>query len=137
MMRVIIDTNVLINCIGARTKHHLIWQSFLSGSIILCVSVDILFEYEELVTIKYPSHIGSGIIDVLADPEYVRRIIVYYYWNAVVADYDDNKFYDASVAANAEYLVTNDTHFNEAKKISFPKVNVISADDFLVVLRSL
>ena len=49
-------------------------------------------------------------------------------------DFDDNKFFDATVAANADYLITNDVHFNEAKKLSFPKVNIISANEFLQLL---
>src|ERR1700740_1679621 len=136
-MRVVIDTNVLINCIGERTKHNLIWQSFLFGDITICVSVDILFEYEELVMLKYPSKISLKIMDVLADPEYVTRQIIYYYWNVIKKDPDDNKFFDAAVASNADYLVTNDAHFNEAKRIRFPKVNIISADEFLEVVKKL
>jgi len=41
------------------------------------------------------------------------------------------------MAADADYLVTNDTHFNEVKKSLFPPVNIISADEFLEVLKSL
>jgi putative PIN family toxin of toxin-antitoxin system len=134
-MRVIIDTNVLISCIGERTKHHLIWQSFLDEKVTLFASIDILFEYEELVTIKYPPRTASHILDILTDDYYVKKIPVYYYWNAIVSDPDDNKFFDAAVAANADYLVTNDTHFNEVKKLKFPKVNIISADEFLEVLK--
>jgi len=48
---------------------------------------------------------------------------------------DDNKFTDAYIAANADYLVTNDAHFNEVKNISFPPVNVISADEFLEIVK--
>jgi len=64
-----------------------------------------------------------------------RRI--YYTWNAITVDRDDNKFFDAAVAGVADYLVTNDFHFNEAKKNSFPKVNIISASQFLDLLSSM
>ena len=59
---------------------------------------------------------------------------VYYNWNAISADVDDNKFFDLAVATNASYLVTNDLHFNETKKMQFPIVNIISANDFLSIL---
>lgn len=62
---------------------------------------------------------------------------VYYNWNLITADPDDNKFTDAYIAADADYLVTNDTHFNEIKKSPFPRVNIISADEFLEVLKLL
>jgi len=45
------------------------------------------------------------------------------------------KFFDAAVAGAADFLVTNDAHFNEAKKLEFPVVNIISADKFLKMLK--
>ena len=60
---------------------------------------------------------------------------IYYSWNAITQDPDDNKFFDVAVAANADYLVTNDAHFREAANIPFPKVNIISADAFLDILQ--
>lgn len=104
-MKVVIDTNVLINCVGRRTKHHAIWQAFLVGRITLFASIDILLEYEELVLQKYPLNIASDIIDILFDPDYVKQQEIYYYWNAISADKDDNKFFDTAVACNADYLV--------------------------------
>lgn len=136
-MNIIIDTNVLLNCIGARTKHHLIWQYFLSGKIILFVSVEILFEYQELIFHKYPYNIASKIYEILSDPIYVPQCEIYFNWQAIKNDPDDNKFFDAAVASNADYLVTNDNHFNEIKNIDFPKVNIVSADEFLEIIKRL
>ena len=45
-------------------------------------------------------------------------------------DPDDNKFVDCAVSANADYIVTNDRHFNVLKGIYFPQVNVIDIDTF-------
>lgn len=45
-------------------------------------------------------------------------------------DPDDNKFTDMAIAGNADYLITNDRHFDLLKGVEFPKVNVISLDDF-------
>jgi predicted nucleic acid-binding protein len=59
---------------------------------------------------------------------------VYYNWNAISIDPDDNKFFDIAVAADADYLVTNDRHFDIVKTITFPKVNMITTEDFLNVL---
>lgn len=135
-MKIVIDTNVLINCIGSRTKHHAIWKAFLTGRIILYASYDMLLEYKELVIQKYPSNIATDIIDILFDPDYVKQQDVYYYWNAIDIDKDDNKFFDTAIACSADYLVTNDGHFKSAKKLSFPKVKIVSADEFLQILES-
>ena len=48
---------------------------------------------------------------------------IHYNWRLITIDPDDNKFIDCAVAANADYLVTNDKHFNVLKEIDFPKVN--------------
>lgn len=45
-----------------------------------------------------------------------------------------NKYADAAISNNADYLVTNDAHFNILKQIDFPKVNVLSAQQFLEIL---
>lgn len=60
-----------------------------------------------------------------------------YRWNAITADPDDNKFFDAAVASNADYLVTNDNHFDQVKNLPFPKVNIISAEEFLLLVQNL
>ena len=62
---------------------------------------------------------------------------VYYKWNAINLDPDDNRFYDIAVAANADYLVTNDAHFNQIKGIPFPKVIVINSEELLQLISKL
>ena len=57
-------------------------------------------------------------------------------WNLISADPDDNKFVDCAVAANADFIVTNDAHFNILKTVSFPKVNTISLQEFILLLQN-
>jgi predicted nucleic acid-binding protein len=64
-----------------------------------------------------------------------RFIDIYYEWNVITEDVDDNKFFDAAVAGNADYLVSNDTHFNAAMKNEFPKVNIVNATAFLKIIQ--
>ena len=61
-------------------------------------------------------------------------ITKYYRWELIEQDYDDNKFADCAIACNAHYLATNDKHFTISKRIAFPKVNVISVDEFKLVI---
>ena len=51
-------------------------------------------------------------------------------------DKDDNKFADCAIAGNADYLVTNDSHFNVLKTIGFPKITIITIDEFLAILNN-
>jgi len=62
---------------------------------------------------------------------------IYFKWKLIVADEDDNKFSDCAIAANVDYLVTNDHHFDVFKKIEFPKLSVVSSDKFIEILKQL
>ncbi len=76
-------------------------------------------------------------MEILSESPDVLYKRIYYAWNLIKADPDDNKFFDAAVAGNADYLITNDAHFNEVKDANFPRVSIIGADDFLQVLQNL
>jgi putative PIN family toxin of toxin-antitoxin system len=54
---------------------------------------------------------------------------IYYRWQ-LLKDPDDNKFTDCAIAANADYLVTNDKDFNVLKQINFPKIAVVTIQEF-------
>ena len=61
---------------------------------------------------------------------------IYFYWSLVEHDKEDNKFCDLAIAGGADYLITNDTHFNVVKLNSFPPLNILSAEEFLQLLGS-
>lgn len=65
---------------------------------------------------------------------FVKSYINYYSWNLIKNDADDNKYTDIYIAASADYLVTEDGHFNQLKYIDFPKVNVAGIEEFLKVI---
>ena len=49
----------------------------------------------------------------------------------IADDPDDNKFVDCAIIANADFIVSEDSHFNVLKTISFPSVRVIRLDEFV------
>ena len=53
------------------------------------------------------------------------------HFELLLTDVDDNKFVDCAIAANAEFIVTNDKHFNPLKTIPWPKVEIINLIDFV------
>lgn len=135
-MRIVLDTNVLLQAIAPNSRLRPIWTAFLSEKFELQITSAILLEYEEIFTAKASGQAAKDIINLIGKASNVRFISVYYEWAAITSDYDDNKFFDAAVAANVNYLVTNDSHFNEAKKHSFPKVAIINAEEFLKIVQS-
>ena len=48
MRHVVLDTNALIQALPSRSRYHKIWTDFLAGRYSLCVSNEILSEYEEI-----------------------------------------------------------------------------------------
>ncbi len=50
---------------------------------------------------------------------------------------DRNKFVDCAFAGNAHYIVSNDKHFNALKEVEFPKLSIITGEDFAELLQQL
>lgn len=131
MSRLVIDTNCLIQCISRRSAYHDLWLSLLDGRNSLCVSTEILDEYAEIIE-KYTSPVfAESALGVITNNPFTLFINPYFNFNLISADSDDNKFIDCAIAANAKYVVTEDSHFEILKHIDFPKVNLISLDDII------
>ena len=133
-MRVVIDSNVSISAIGKNSYLRPIWTAFLSGKYQILLSDEVGYEYEEIIQLHSASGASKIIMEILVESQDIVNQQVYYSWNAIKIDPDDNKFFDLAIAGNADYLVTNDAHFNVVKNIPFPKVKIITADEFLVII---
>ena len=102
----------------------------------LCVSNEILFEYQEIIAAKTSPAIANQVIDFILNSENVELITPFYHFELITADPDDNKFVDCAIAANARFIVTEDHHFNVLKEIQFPSVPVVNIDEFLSELET-
>lgn len=125
MGRLVIDTNSLIQCISKRSRYHDIWLSLLDGRNNLCVSNEIIEEYEEILGRNVTPSFASLAVEVIINSPYTIFISPFYKFQAIIEDPDDDKFVDCAVAANARFLVTEDHHFNVLKNLDFPKVDSI------------
>ena len=96
-----------------------------------------MLEYEEILGRKFSTNTARTIQRFLMESPNVLFVESNFKWNAIIADSDDDKFFDAAIAGNADYIVTNDKHFNIVKPISFPPVQIISSDDFLDLITDL
>jgi len=125
-LRLVIDTNIFLVSVSRKSKTHWIIENFINKEFDLCISNDILSEYEEIMTRKLPESLKKHMIDILIFSSNTIKAVPYFKWNLIDLDKDDNKFVDCAIAANADYIVTNDAHFNILKKNDFPKVSVIT-----------
>jgi putative PIN family toxin of toxin-antitoxin system len=130
-MRVVLDSNVLLVAIGKRSRYKPIWDAFIEGKYQLILSEEVIHEYDEILNEHAAPGAAAIVLETFLESPDIIFKRVFYCWNAILKDPDDDKFFDIAIAGNADFLVTNDAHFNEAKKLPFPKVNIVSADVFL------
>lgn len=134
-MRVVLDTNVLVKCIGRNNPFRPIFDALLAGTFDLVVSTSILLEYEEVLAERNGPLVRTSVLAVMLTLDNIQRQRVSYDFRLVPAGPDDDKFTDAYVAGQADYLVTDDRHFRSAVKSKFPTVRVVSTADFLQLLK--
>ena len=136
-MKIVLDTNCLVNVIMPGSYNNDVWQAFRAGKYILCVTNEILYEYHEILTKRYNNIIANTVLKELIETPNVERVNPSFRFNLITADPDDNKFVDCAVASGATYIVSNDHHFQELKLYKFPQVDVRALIDFLEIVRKL
>ena len=134
MRYIVLDTNCLLQALPSNSPFHKIWTEVLEGRICLCVNTDILEEYEEILAIKTTPEIARNIVEAIANLSTTVFQNTYVHFELLPADSDDNKFVDCVVASDAEYIVTNDKHFNPLKEIPWPKVEIIKIAEFIKLI---
>lgn len=131
MNPVVIDTNCLLQIISKKSPYRPIWDAFLTDRYDLCVSNEILDEYQEILGQQITPTIAENLVLLILNKSNVRLIEPHFRMELIKADPDDNKFVDCAFAAGADYLVTEDNHFNILKKTAFPKLNLVTLDEFM------
>lgn len=135
MRLVVLDTNCLIQVLPTRSHFHKIWADFLSGQFCLCVSNEILTEYEEILAIHTSPEVAHNVVEAIArHPRTLYRESFFHFHLLSDVDKDDDKFVDCAIAAGADYIVTEDSHFGHLKQIPFPQLNVLTLDEFYSAL---
>jgi putative PIN family toxin of toxin-antitoxin system len=133
-MTVCLDTGVFLQIFGRKQPFYSILRALLDGRIVLAVSTEILLEYEE-VTVKLSGADRwsdvAAFLEILAQLHgNIRQIEPHYRFAVVVADPDDDKFCDCAIAADADFIVTEDSHFGALKSAGY-KPQPITPDEFI------
>lgn len=129
--KIVLDTNVLIQSIPRHSKYHPIWKGFAQGKYILCVSNEILNEYEEIIERLAGIKAAKLVIDAIISSPFALLCNPYFNFRLIESDPDDNKFVDCAVGAGARCIVTQDHHYDILWQVDFPKIAVERIDDFL------
>lgn len=135
-MKVVIDTNVFLVIIPSLSRYHIAYEALKENRYNLAFSNEIMMEYEEQLSSRYAIADASEILENLLENQNIKLCNPEYKWNLITTDPDDNKFVDCAIASNADWIVTNDKHFHLLRDVDFPKVNVISIEEFIDLLSS-
>ncbi len=133
-MKLVLDTNSLIQCVSRRSRYHDLWLSFIDGRNYLCVTTEILNEYVEILQRETSDTFASLALEVILNNPHTLFTNILYKFNLITSDPDDNKFIDCAVAAQAKYIVTEDHHYDILQKIDFPKVDIIGLDEVMQLI---
>jgi uncharacterized protein len=130
-MKIVLDTNCLIQILPKQAEHRWLYDAILNGVITLALTTEISLEYEETINEFYGSEtLGNNVSRLLIELPLTQHIAVYFRWNAITKDPDDNKYVDCAVASNANYIITNDRHFKTLSKLNFPMVTCLNLEAF-------
>lgn len=133
MIKLVLDTNVLISALSSRSVYHWLVTALFNEKFHVFITDEILLEYQEILERKYSATTANNFIAALQLLQTVHFTHIYYRWQ-LLQDADDNKFADCAIAANADYLVTNDRDFNILKRINFPRISVVTISEFEEIL---
>ena len=130
MLKVILDTNILISAIVFGGKPRDILKRIISGKLGFAVSKEILDEVDGVLSGKkfnYPSQAVYEIrnaIEGLGDNVVPEKRI-----DMIKKDPDDNRILECALTANADFIISGDSHLLELKV--FKGIQIISPTDFL------
>ena len=133
-MRVVIDTNCFLAIIPKISPYRPVFDSYRRQEFELAVTTDILEEYEEIFAQKMTPEIANNLLELIDRQDNTIYTEVYYRWNLIRRDPDDNKHVDCALAAGADFIVTNDRHFTDLDEIDFPVIRYISLQYFMALL---
>ncbi len=134
MRRIVLDTNCLLQSLPSKSPYHKIWADVLRGAISLCVNTEILDEYEEILSQKINSEVATNVVEAIARLHTTVYQEIYVHFGLIQDDEDDNKFADCAVASGAEFIVTNDKHYNILKRTPWPDIKVTNIKEFIQLL---
>lgn len=133
-MRIVLDINALLISLPVQSPFRPIFDAMKEGKFTLLITNEILTEYEEKLAEKTRPDIAQNVVRLLLNLPNVEKAEVWYRWNLINADADDNKYTDCAIAANAKFIVSDDAHFRVLKRTPFPKVDLLTSDEFLEVV---
>ena len=114
-MTVVLDTNAVVQMFGARSPLAPIKDALVAGKLTVAVSTGIWLEYEEVIVRYAGSAMWARVSRIFDLAQQLHRNVHHveasFHFRLIVADADDDKFSDCAIAAEADFVITEDAHF--------------------------
>jgi putative PIN family toxin of toxin-antitoxin system len=137
-MTVCIDTNLIVQARAPHHRYFSILNAAVMGSIRWALSNRILTEYEEIICRCAGQREWLKVLRLIELTDSISGTIVWvgphYQFRIISADPDDNAFTDCAIAANADYVITEDSHFAPLANAGY-KPQPITPDEFIAKYR--
>lgn len=134
---VVLDTNCLVQMLSVHSPYRPVWQAFREGKYELCITNEILEEYQEILERVANEAVAYNVVNAIVRSPFTRFYTSHFRFRLIEQDPDDNKFVDCAIVAGADYIVSEDAHFRVLEEIPFPKVYVIRLQRFVEELAKL
>ncbi len=122
MLTLVIDINCLLQVIPRQAPNRWLYDLMLQGRLSLAISSEILLEYREVLEQKTNASVADNIVTTLLKLPDTTQVNPTYRWQLIRDDVDDDKYVDCAVAASADYLISDDRHFNVLDTCDFPQI---------------
>lgn len=130
MLRVVLDTNVLISAILFGGKPRQVLEKAISREIQLCISESILEELQGvLLRPKFdytPEAVQIILTEIISISDFVNPLKTL---RVVSEDAEDNRILECAVEAEANFLITGDIHLLRLRR--YRGVKILSPGAFL------
>ncbi len=131
-MTIVLDSNALVQMSGQASPHAALKQALIEGRLVLAVSTPILLEYEEVIC-RYAGRPRwedvarmFALISLLHGT--IREIAPSYRFGAITGDADDDAFADCAIVAGADFIITEDRHFDALRGSGYKPQPVTPAE---------
>ena len=118
---VVLDTNCLVQMLSVHSPYRPAWQAFREGKYELCVTNEILEEYQEILERVANEAVAYNVVNAIVRSPFTRFYTSHFSFRLIEQDPDDNKFVDCAIVAGADYIAVRMRISGSWKKFLFPK----------------
>jgi predicted nucleic acid-binding protein len=83
LLRVVIDTNVFVEALSRTNPYHAIYRGLLQGKFLVCLSNEVLLEYEEVLTRSQRSEVVQDFLKFLMESPFILAVSPTFRFNLI------------------------------------------------------